>query len=561
MSGIFISYRRRDSQGASGRLADGLEYAFGRETIFRDVLAISPGADFVQAIETALASCVVLLAVIGPQWLNIRDAAGSRRLDDPADVTRREIETALARGLHVIPVLVDGAEMPREQDLPERLKPLAQRQAHELTDKRWDYDLGTLIAALARIEGLPAPRIKPAATARTGLLPALLAAATVVVVGALYALEPLARWAGLEDAIPDALRDFIRDHARDGGTLLGVVLLVIVTAAMVGARRPALAAVLANPRTPARAVVVVTGFLVGLAILVAQNMVVSAGVAAGLAAAYLVAKRVAPDLFHKVPRVVVAAVAAFIAMGAAMWGDVAIERNRQSAYDVTFVMPPDGGHNDNAEKLFKAVKGAFDASLKDVETLKVVPEQISKDDFERYAYTRKDKLLDYDRKYGPPRIYIRSKYALDDESRSLSFLVTPYQRDAKGRTIVELRRWRHDPWKRPWSANETSLAALQAAFAIVSFLSSENLIRLTPDEQQAFRSNLLSEYQQHAALAENCPVKDELGALLAAGTALDDASVRRVLSQPCGKAPGDGSVAASPTGIDTVAAVYTALAR
>ena len=154
MSGIFISYRRNDSQSAAGRLADFLERSFGRDQIFRDVETIEPGADFVHAIEKAIASCQVMLVVIGPRWLTIADNEGHRRLDKPDDWIRLETFTALKRDVRLIPVLVEDAQPPAATDLPDDLKGLARREAHELSDKRWDYDVQQLIAALERIPGI-----------------------------------------------------------------------------------------------------------------------------------------------------------------------------------------------------------------------------------------------------------------------------------------------------------------------------------------------------------------------------------------------------------------------
>ena len=155
MPGIFISYRRQDSQSAAGRLADSLKERLPEATLFRDVETIEAGADFVNAINTALKSCGVLLAVIGPHWISIQDPAGGRRLENPNDYTRLELATALGRAdVRVIPVLVDGALMPVAEDLPADLKALARRNALELTDKRWDYDISQLVATLRRTLGL-----------------------------------------------------------------------------------------------------------------------------------------------------------------------------------------------------------------------------------------------------------------------------------------------------------------------------------------------------------------------------------------------------------------------
>jgi hypothetical protein len=161
MQGIFISYRRQDSQSAAGRLADHLKEHMRGVPIFRDVETIEPGVDFVDAIGRALESCGVLLAVIGPRWTSLTDAAGQRRLDDPNDYTRLEIGTALGRkDVRVIPVLVEGAQMPAGGDLPAELSPLARRNAIELTDKRWEYDVSQLVETLKKALDVP-PGPKP----------------------------------------------------------------------------------------------------------------------------------------------------------------------------------------------------------------------------------------------------------------------------------------------------------------------------------------------------------------------------------------------------------------
>lgn len=153
-SGIFISYRRQDSQMAAGRLADCIKEEFGDAEIFRDVENIDPGADFVEVLGDALKACVVMLVVIGPQWLTIQDKNGRRRLDSPSDWTRVEVATALQRNIRVIPVLLENTAMPEESDLPPDLAKLAMRQALDLSDKRWSADTEKLMETLARIPGL-----------------------------------------------------------------------------------------------------------------------------------------------------------------------------------------------------------------------------------------------------------------------------------------------------------------------------------------------------------------------------------------------------------------------
>ena len=145
---IFVNYRRSDAEGESGRLFDDLADRFGAESIFMDVAAIEPGRDFRKAIDQSVAACSVLLAVMGREWLEAKDAAGSRRLDDPNDFVRIELASALRRDIPVIPVLVRGAKMPLAEQLPDDLKELAYRNAVELTHARWKSDVQVLIHAL-----------------------------------------------------------------------------------------------------------------------------------------------------------------------------------------------------------------------------------------------------------------------------------------------------------------------------------------------------------------------------------------------------------------------------
>ena len=151
MEGIFISYRRDDSAGYAGRLYDRLAAHFGAEKVFMDVEGIEPGTDFVKAIEGAVASCKVLIVLIGDQWLTATDASGRRRLDDPHDFIRLETSTALNRDIRVVPVLVDRAAMPQMEDLPQDLQSLVRRQAVELNHKQWEASSGELIKTLEKI--------------------------------------------------------------------------------------------------------------------------------------------------------------------------------------------------------------------------------------------------------------------------------------------------------------------------------------------------------------------------------------------------------------------------
>lgn len=146
---IFIGYRRQDSQGFAGRVADDLIDHFGSACIFRDD-DIPEGADFTQVLDQALSGCSILIAVIGPHWLKVQDGQGRPRLFLPDDWVRREIEVALVRGIRVLPILVGNATMPAAQELPETLQPIAKIQAVSLSDRRWEQDLKRLVSLLEK---------------------------------------------------------------------------------------------------------------------------------------------------------------------------------------------------------------------------------------------------------------------------------------------------------------------------------------------------------------------------------------------------------------------------
>lgn len=151
LGAIFISYRRSDSQGESGRLFDDLIRHFSKDVVFMDVVGIDAGRDFRRAIDDSVQSCSVLLAMLGPQWLDAADEQGHRRLDDEMDYVRLEIAAALRRDIPVVPVLLRGAKMPRGEQLPDEIADLAYRHAVELTHVRWRSDVQVLIKALRPI--------------------------------------------------------------------------------------------------------------------------------------------------------------------------------------------------------------------------------------------------------------------------------------------------------------------------------------------------------------------------------------------------------------------------
>lgn len=150
---VFISYRRDDAAGYAGRLEEALERRLGPGTAFRDVMDIPPGEDFVAAIRARLAGAKTVVVLIGPRWAG-GETPGMRRIDDAGDFVRLEVAVALENGVGVIPVLLPGAQLPAEAELPAPLKPLARRNAIGLSDTNWDAD----IARLANALGLPRRR-------------------------------------------------------------------------------------------------------------------------------------------------------------------------------------------------------------------------------------------------------------------------------------------------------------------------------------------------------------------------------------------------------------------
>jgi hypothetical protein len=145
---IFISYRRQDSADVTGRIYDRLIQRFDRKQVFKDVDSIPLGVDFRAHLGDVVGRCNLLLAIIGPQWLNVGGPNG-RRLDDAGDFVRIEIEAALARNIPVIPLLVGGAELPSERDLPPSLAAITFRNGIAVRpDPDFHRDMDRLIAGL-----------------------------------------------------------------------------------------------------------------------------------------------------------------------------------------------------------------------------------------------------------------------------------------------------------------------------------------------------------------------------------------------------------------------------
>jgi hypothetical protein len=145
---IFISYRRSDTEGYAGRLEDTLREYFGKDRVSRDIGGIVPGEDFKQKSEEIAARAAAVIVLIGPNWLSSQ-TGGKPRLHEPGDLVATEIKAALDRGHVIVPVLVQGANMPREEDLPDALKELARRNAVSVSDANWVPDTTRLAKVLA----------------------------------------------------------------------------------------------------------------------------------------------------------------------------------------------------------------------------------------------------------------------------------------------------------------------------------------------------------------------------------------------------------------------------
>ncbi len=148
MRRIFVSYRRDDSKADAGRICDHLVDRFGKNQVFFDIDTIPPGEDFNQYLQAKVSECDILVAVIGKQWLAATDERGARRLDNPNDFVRLEIARALQRNIPVFPILVDGASVPRAQDLPDELAALSRQQAIELRHLGFRQQLQLLFRAI-----------------------------------------------------------------------------------------------------------------------------------------------------------------------------------------------------------------------------------------------------------------------------------------------------------------------------------------------------------------------------------------------------------------------------
>jgi hypothetical protein len=159
--GIFLSYRREDAAPYARLLQYQLSERFPDARVFMDLDSIEAGLDFAEVIRDAVDSSAVLVALIGHQWATVADERGRRRLDDPDDFVRFEVQTALERGVRVIPVLVDNARPLRQEQLPAELQKLARLNALELSYGRYQYDSDRLLDLIQRVLAVSPPERQP----------------------------------------------------------------------------------------------------------------------------------------------------------------------------------------------------------------------------------------------------------------------------------------------------------------------------------------------------------------------------------------------------------------
>ena len=230
MTSIFINYRRDDSSGYAGRIRDHLSSLYGADAVFLDLDDIQPGINFVQAIDKAVAACDVMLVVIGKRWLEARDSSGARRIDGIEDFVRLEIAKGLERGIRVIPLLVNNVSMPGQKDLPASIAGLANIEAIQLSDDRWDYDMGQLVSALGFANSAKGRRRKHWA----GIAGLIFLAAVIISVVVFKLANPTPEWTGRWKA--EVLYDWGDKYSEefvfriDAGALGG-------TASFLGAKR------------------------------------------------------------------------------------------------------------------------------------------------------------------------------------------------------------------------------------------------------------------------------------------------------------------------------------
>jgi hypothetical protein len=164
MGKVFVSYRRDDTEYVSGYISAQFMNVFGKDNVFIDVDKIQGGSDYRVAIGNAIAESSIMLVIIGPRWLYASDIANGRRIDQPNDPVRLEVETALQRDIPILPILVQGTSMPVESELPAPIARLTYQHAFPVRSGRdFQRDMEIVISNIARITPLLSP-IQPSSS-------------------------------------------------------------------------------------------------------------------------------------------------------------------------------------------------------------------------------------------------------------------------------------------------------------------------------------------------------------------------------------------------------------
>lgn len=563
---VFISYRRSDSASAAGRLDDALKQVFGQARVFRDTKDIRPGMNFVTTIEQGLRDCAVVLAVIGPNWLARLQNFGSRPSDGPVDFLRFEIKSALTQGVQLIPILVDGATMPVAQGLPDELKPLVQLQGLELRDKDWEHDLEQLAEVLRPILDPPQIDTPPAVPTnrRVGVATAL-GVAIIVLIAIVHAGLSRGPLTGIGAAAPDLVGSLLR--YQDGKAGIGALVagaLLFILRALAKQYSDALAGRFADWLRNGRVFAVVTGCVIALPLLWMADRLLLAAALALLAAAYLAARGLMPRFFASPVRAGLAGAGALIVLAGAWRADILTDRERQSSFDVAFVLPPEGDPDPEAGlRIFGDVSKALQIALKDADNVEVMPTQLTKDDFHRYVISDSPTLLGLKGRKGYPRVFVRVHYSHDAAAGVKRIGVRPYFRPTgHTQTLRFPERWD----KLPMAGSAASqVVALKAGFELIAFLASEGVLRLDPKQQQQVWLNLFDEYVDALALTRgDCTMADnQLASLRALRATLNESELRRVLFDTCvasaSPPAGTPGADASTKAVATAAAPYADL--
>ncbi len=145
---IFINYRQADTEAYAWRLHESLTQRYGRDAVFLDEFSIRPGEPYRWTLQQAVVHCKILICLIGPHWLSMRDTSAQLRIQGYSDLVRRELCAAMDRGTIVIPVITPRAEIPNETDLPDDLRGLEELQFMNLSSRRWEAESRDLCDAL-----------------------------------------------------------------------------------------------------------------------------------------------------------------------------------------------------------------------------------------------------------------------------------------------------------------------------------------------------------------------------------------------------------------------------